>query len=168
MGIWPFARSAARRDAAAVLEAVQNASRRPALYGSGRAPDTLEGRFEMLVLFAALALIRLRNEPGEIAQEFADRLFRLIDSGLREAGVGDLTVPKRMHKLAGDFYGRLEAYAKALSADDRGALEAAIARNAGVSPGFAAELAAIAAATAGRQASLSAAQLAHADSWPAA
>ena len=170
MGIWPFARPAARRDAEAVLEAVSAASRRPGLYGPGRAPDTLDGRFELLTLFASLAMIRLRKEPkaDALAQHFTDNLFGLIDAGLREAGVGDTTVPKRMRKLAGDFYGRLEAYAGPVEAGDKPVLAAAIVRNMGVEPDFAATLAGIAVATLARQSELPVAQLALNDSWPAA
>lgn len=170
MGIWPFARSAARLDAEAVLDAVTAASRRPWLYGPGQAPDTLEGRFELLTLFASLAMIRLRKEPQSeaLAQHFTDKLFRLIDAGLREAGVGDTSVPKRMRKMAGDFYGRLEAYAGPVEASDRPVLEAAIVRNMAVAPEFATTLAGIAVATLARQAELPVAQLALNDSWPAA
>ncbi|MEZ6021914.1 MAG: ubiquinol-cytochrome C chaperone family protein [Hyphomonadaceae bacterium] len=57
-----------------------------------------------------------------MAQAFTDTLFRFFDAGLREAGVGDLTVPKRMHKLAASFYGRLNAYVAAIEAEDRPAL----------------------------------------------
>ena len=116
MSIWPFRRNEAQGGAQRLLEAVARESRRPEFYGPGRVPDTLQGRFELLTLHAALALVRLKASPEaqKLAQNFTDLLFRHIDAGLREAGVGDLTVPKRMRKLAGDFYGRLEAYAAAL------------------------------------------------------
>lgn len=48
---------------------------------------------------------------------------------MRELGIGDQGVPKRMKKFAGMFYGRLEAYAAALDASDATALAAALARN---------------------------------------
>ncbi len=170
MGIWPFTRSVASRDAEGVLAAVSAVSRQPGLYGPQRAPDSMDGRFEMLTLFATLALFRLQNEPGAdaLAQHFTDQLFGLIDSGLREAGVGDTGVPKRMRKLAGDFYGRLAAYAGALEAGDRSVLAAAIQRNAGVDAGFAADLAEIAVAIAERQKGRAPKQLAQPDSWIAA
>jgi cytochrome b pre-mRNA-processing protein 3 len=116
MAIWPFQPSRADRDAQRLLAAVMQASRRPALFAPGRIADTLEGRFEAVALYGALALIRLRADPGAAAlgQEFTDRLFRALDSGLREAGVGDLVVPKRMRALAGAFYGRLDAYGAAI------------------------------------------------------
>lgn len=112
-----------------MLSAVTMASREPGLFGEGKVPDTLEGRFELVTLHAALALMRLRAEPDSapLAQAFADRLFSQFDAGLREAGVGDTAVPKRMHRMAGAFYGRVEAYAAALG--DPAALESALARN---------------------------------------
>jgi cytochrome b pre-mRNA-processing protein 3 len=130
MRIWPFRRSRVRADAQRLLEAVQAAGRRPALFGAGGAADTLKGRFEMMALSAALALIRLRAEPQAqpLAQAFTDALFRHFDAGLREHGVGDTSVPKRMHKLAGDFYGRLEAYGAAITAGDADTLAAALVR----------------------------------------
>ncbi|MES1158938.1 MAG: ubiquinol-cytochrome C chaperone family protein, partial [Terricaulis silvestris] len=78
------------------------------------------------------ALLRLGDEAGlaPLAQEFTDVLFRHFDAGLREAAVGDLAVPRRMRRIAGSFYGRLEAYSKGLAAVDNSELAAAISRNA--------------------------------------
>jgi cytochrome b pre-mRNA-processing protein 3 len=92
---------------------------------------------------AGLALLRLGAEPeaAPLAQAFTDTLFRHFDAGLREDGVGDTSVPKRMRKLAGDFYGRLEAYSRAITDRDAAALAAALVRNAGVSEDFAGRLA---------------------------
>lgn len=130
MSAWPFSPSRASQDAERLLVQVTNASRDPALFGEGRAPDTLEGRFELVALHAALALLRLRKAPEAepLAQAFVDALFRHLDSGLREEGVGDLAVPKRMHRLASVFYGRADAYAEALAANAT-ALQAVLTRN---------------------------------------
>lgn len=131
MGIWPFRRSRAQIDAERLLDAVTAVGRNPALFRAGRVPDTLEGRFEAMTLFSALALVRLQREPDlePLAQAFTDKLFRHFDAGLREAGTSDTAVSKRMHKLASFFYGRLEAYAAALQSGDASALGEAIARN---------------------------------------
>lgn len=128
-----FSGGKAGRAADDLLYAVSEAARRPALYGEEGAPDTLEGRLEMLMLHGCLALIRLKNEPGgkALAQRFADKLFRHIDAGLREAGVGDLSVPRRMRQVASQFYGRLDAYAAALALNEEAALAAVLARNVG-------------------------------------
>jgi cytochrome b pre-mRNA-processing protein 3 len=131
MAIWPLQPSRASQDGARLLEAVTEASRRPALFAAGRIPDTLEGRFEALALYGVLAMIRLNADDGAapLAQTFADRFFRAVDAGLRESGVGDTAVPKRMQKLASAYYGRLEAYGGAIAAGDAAALAAALGRN---------------------------------------
>ena len=168
MPIWPFQRSRADDDAERLLAAVTEASRRPAFFGEGRIPDTLEGRFELVTVHGALALIRLQKEPASrpLAQAFADQLFSTFDAGLREAAIGDTAVPKRMHKLAGDFYGRLEAYSAALEAPGR--LEEAIARNIWRLPShpFAAALAAHVAKTAQAQADTPISAMFAVEGWP--
>lgn len=124
-----FGKSAANEAARRILSAVTQAARAHDLYGEGRAPDTLDGRFEVLTAFAAVALLRLKAPPAaeRVAQEFTDILFRYLDAGLREAGVGDLSVAKRMKALAGRFYGRLAAYEAGLAG--QGGLAEALARN---------------------------------------
>ena len=124
-----FGKSAAIEAADRILLAVSMAARAPDLYGEGGAPDTLTGRFELLTVFATIALLRLRSAPeaDSVGQLFTDRLFRHFDAGLRESGVGDLSVAKRMKALAGAFYGRLGAYDAALG--DEPALAAALSRN---------------------------------------
>jgi cytochrome b pre-mRNA-processing protein 3 len=100
------------------------------------APDTLVGRFEILALNAGLALTRLSQapQPGpEVAQALADAIFSHFDDALREIGISDVGVPKKMNKLAGAFMGRGAAYAQAFEqgeADQSGKeLAAALARN---------------------------------------
>jgi cytochrome b pre-mRNA-processing protein 3 len=171
MPIWPFKRSRASIDAERLLSAVQAASRRLTLFGDGRIPDTLEGRFEALTLHGALALIRIRAEPGAVplAQDFTDMLFRHFDAGLREAGVGDLTVPKKMRVLASSFFGRLNAYSEALTAKDETAVAGALERNVLGVDGhpFATSLARHALATADTQSAAPLEALFDAEGWPA-
>lgn len=127
----PFARARAFAEAQSIHDRVVEVSRGESLYGPDRAPDTLQGRLELLTVHAALCFLRLQAEPEAraVAQSFADILFRGFDAGLREAGVGDLTVPKKMRGIAKRFYGRLEAYAAALAPDAAPeALEEALAR----------------------------------------
>ncbi len=130
MGL-PFWKRSAGRDGAALLARVIEVSRRPEFFGEGKVPDTLEGRFELLALNAGLAQRRLHaaGDCARLAQAFTDQLFSHLDAGLREAGVGDLSVPKRMRAMAGAFYGRVAAYADALNSRDRQALAAALGRN---------------------------------------
>jgi len=171
MAFWPFRRSRADLDAARLLSAVTTASRNPAFFGAGKVADTLDGRFELMTLNAALALIRLRDDAGltPLAQAFTDQLFRQFDAGLREEGVGDTAVPKRMRRLAGAFYGRLEAYAAAIGARDQAALADALSRNAlaAEAHAFAVSLAAYALAAASSQAESPVDALFSAAGWPA-
>ncbi len=114
-----------------LYEDVVAAVRRPAFYAVLGVPDTFEGRFDLLTLHAGLVLRRLNEAepPGPaVAQDLVDLVFRHLDEGLREAGVGDLAVPKRMKKLAEAFLGRSASYAAALDAGD-GSLAAALSRN---------------------------------------
>jgi len=131
MPIWPFRRSRAVEDAERLLAGVTGASRRAVFYGPGRVPDTLDGRFQVMALNGSVALLRLQADPAlsPLAQAFTDALFSQFDAGLREAGVSDTSVPKRMHALAGEFYGRLQAYGAAIAAADAPALVTAIGRN---------------------------------------
>ena len=108
------------------------AARHPYLYEALDVPDTVMGRFEMLSAMLILYFRRTRasaTSGQEIAQEIVDAFFEDVDHSIRELGVGDAGVPKRMKKFAGMFYGRLESYAAALDAGDREALAAALRRN---------------------------------------
>ncbi len=108
------------------------AARQPVFYRDMSVPDTVMGRFEMLSAILILYFRRTSksNRSGqEIAQEIIDAFFEDLDHSIRELGVGDVSVPKRMKKLAGMFYGRLESYAKALDEGDAVALAAALERN---------------------------------------
>src|SRR5688572_18605263 len=125
----PEGRAADRLYAALVAQA-----RSPAFYARLGAPDTLEGRFEVYALHLALLVLRLKQAgaPGEaLSQALFDRFVRGLDDGLREAGVGDTGVPKRMKILVQGLYGRLQGYADAFDAlPDEGPLQDVVARTA--------------------------------------
>ncbi len=132
----PFARWRARRANADLIEQIHGkivaAARRPALYVRFGVADSFDGRFEMTALHAGLIMRRLNAIPaigGEMAQDLADCVFSHFDDALREMGVGDVSVPKRMKRLAEAFYGRNKAYAEALEKTDAAALALALARN---------------------------------------
>ncbi len=108
------------------------AARQPYLYEALGVPDTVMGRLEMLSAVMILYFRRTRasaTSGQEIAQQIVDAFFQDIDHSIRELGISDVGVPKRMKKLAGRFYGRLEAYAAALDAFDEAALAQALKRN---------------------------------------
>ncbi len=124
--------------AAALYLRTAELARTPELFEACGIPDTLDGRFDSLSLHAALMIDRLRREPdGEVlAQAFFDAMFRHLDLTLREIGVQDLGVGRRMKIMAEGFHGRALAYRQAL-AGDPALLGEALRRNAygGRSPG---------------------------------
>jgi cytochrome b pre-mRNA-processing protein 3 len=116
----------------ALYEQIVAAARQPRFYAEWAVPDTPLGRFEMVALHMLLVQHRLRDEAGsarEVAQILTDEFFADVDHSLRELGIGDMGVPKRMKRLARMFYGRTKAYGDALDAGDSAALAAALARN---------------------------------------
>jgi cytochrome b pre-mRNA-processing protein 3 len=115
-------------------------AREPAFYSAYGVPDTVEGRFDLIVLHLVLVLAQIGQEAGEqalpsegaaraIGQQLFDTFCRDLDDNLREMGVGDLAVPKKMRSFAEAFYGRQAAYLTALAAADQQELENALARN---------------------------------------
>lgn len=108
------------------------AARQPYLYEHLDVPDTVMGRLEMLSAVMIVYFRRTRasaTSGQEIAQQIVDAFFQDIDHSIRELGISDVGVPKRMKKLAARFYGRLESYAAALDAGDETALAQALKRN---------------------------------------
>ena len=113
-------------------DALTRAARNPVFFEDMNVPDTVMGRFEMLSI-ALILYFRRTASAGDkvkaIAQEVVEAFFEDLDHSMRELGIGDNGVPKRMKKLAGMFYGRLDSYARALESSDPDALEAALRRN---------------------------------------
>jgi cytochrome b pre-mRNA-processing protein 3 len=115
-----------------LYEQIVAAARQPAFYSDWGVADTPLGRFEMLSLHMFLFLHRTRRDAaplGDLAQQITDDFFTDVDHSLRELGIGDLGVPKRMKKLAKMFYGRAMAYGEAVDAKDAAALAEALRRN---------------------------------------
>ncbi|MFQ3361299.1 MAG: ubiquinol-cytochrome C chaperone family protein [Alphaproteobacteria bacterium] len=83
-------------------------SRNEKLYIKFKVPDTIDGRYEMLMVNIILIIRRLKKDKNDdLAQLILDLMFSDIDQALRESGVGDLSVPKRMKKIGEAFYGRI-------------------------------------------------------------
>ena len=106
-------------------------ARSPVFYAAYGVPDTVEGRFELIVLHLVLFLNRLGRDgaAARIGQQVFDVFCRDLDDNLREMGIGDLAVPRKMRRFGEAFYGRQETYRAALAAADKRALEKALARN---------------------------------------
>ena len=124
--------------APAVYDGIVAASRAPGLYADLGVPDTVSGRFEMVVLHVFLVVHRLRDggsPENALGQLVFDTFCNEMDRSLRELGVGDLGVPKRMRQVGQAFYGRTQAYAEAIAGNDKAGLAAALARNIFKTPG---------------------------------
>jgi cytochrome b pre-mRNA-processing protein 3 len=93
-------------------------ARLPLFYQEFGVPDTLEGRYLVLSLNLFVVLHRLKREGGEdavLSQEIADRFKEDMETVLREVGVSDLSIPKKMRGLAASSAALLQAYEKALA-----------------------------------------------------
>ncbi|WP_085902241.1 ubiquinol-cytochrome C chaperone family protein [Kiloniella majae] len=106
-------------------------ARQKEFYENHSVPDSLDGRFDMITLHMFLVLHRLKAEK-ETTETFSQKLFDLMfydmDLSLREMGVGDVGVGKRVKAMLQGFYGRLAAYEKSLLQGER-SLEGALERN---------------------------------------
>lgn len=111
--------------AAAVAQA-----RRPEFYRDTEVPDSLDGRFDLVALHVFLVLRRLKAE-GKPARELGQAVFDVfvadMDQSLREMGVGDLGVGRRVKAMAQGLYGRVAAYEAGLESEAR--LAAVLRRN---------------------------------------
>jgi cytochrome b pre-mRNA-processing protein 3 len=127
-----FRRRSQGRTIRALYGAVVAQARSAAFYVDYGVPDTVEGRFDLIVLHLVLLLRRLGQNDDlrrSLGQDLFDQFCRDLDANLREMGVGDLAVPKKMQRFAEAFYGRQAAYLEALAAADRQDLESALGRN---------------------------------------
>ena len=120
MGLLDFLKP--RDKTASVHEAylsIVKQARRPELYTTGGAPDNFDGRFDMMAMHVHLVLRRLRAQGmgrSDIGQDLFDLFFKDMDQAMREAGVGDMGVGKKVQKMVEAFYGRATAYDEVLDA----------------------------------------------------
>src|SRR6266700_4775253 len=133
--LWPFnhfrkPRMPPRGTIEAIYGMIVTQAREPLFYRDLGVADTVNGRFDLLILHLWMVLRRLRPMEGGagVSQALFDRFCADMDANLREMGVGDLTVPKRMQAYGEAFYGRAAAYDLALT-DGREALAQALCRN---------------------------------------
>lgn len=120
----------ARREADALYSAVARAARHPAFFTRLGVPDSVEGRFEVLVLHLVPLVRRLSHgadADAELARDVVESFVAELDHSLRDLGVGDMKVPKSVQGLFNAYGGRLASYT--LAAGERDALAGAVARN---------------------------------------
>jgi cytochrome b pre-mRNA-processing protein 3 len=133
MGFFSYIFGARHERAGFMLynEAVR-AARDPVWFEALGVPDTLDGRFDLVGLFAALLIRRLRALPPPgpaLAQAVFDAMFADMDFNLRELGVSDMSIGRRMRAMWEGFHGRALAYEAPLAAADAATLAEALARN---------------------------------------
>jgi cytochrome b pre-mRNA-processing protein 3 len=133
--LWPFnhfrkARLAPRGTIETIYGMIVTQAREPQFYRDLGVPDTVNGRFDLILLHLWMVLRHLRavENSAELSQALFDRFCEDMDANLREMGTGDLAVPKKMQALGEAFYGRAAAYDMAMT-DGSEALAEAICRN---------------------------------------
>lgn len=133
--LWPFnhfrkPRLAPRGTIEAIYGMIVTQAREPLFYRDLGVPDTVNGRFDLLLVHLWLVLRRLKSVDGgkELSQALFDHFCADMDDNLRELGVSDLKVPKRMQAFGEAFYGRTAAYDLALT-DGSEALAQALCKN---------------------------------------
>ncbi len=121
----PFIRLRRRRSETSNSEKLYGAivaqTRLPVFYRDLGVPDNLEGRFGLLSLHLFTLLHRLKREGADglaLAQHLVDRFSQDMETVLRELGVSDVRIPKRMRNLAAAARGQLEAYDEAFAAGE--------------------------------------------------
>jgi cytochrome b pre-mRNA-processing protein 3 len=119
--LWPFnhfrkPRAPLRGTIEAIYGMIVTQTREPLFYRDFGVPDTVNGRFDLLVLHLWIVLRRFKpvEDGAPLSQALFDRFCEDMDANLREMGVGDITVPKRMRAFGEAFYGRVAAYDLAL------------------------------------------------------
>jgi len=115
-----FARPAKPPAHVMAFDALAAQARQPEFFTAGRIPDTTEGRFELLLLHLFIVLYAVRQQPDAVPfkQALFDAAFTALDWNLREIGVGDMTVGKKIKRMAEIFYGRVTQYSAALEAGE--------------------------------------------------
>jgi cytochrome b pre-mRNA-processing protein 3 len=125
---WFRAKSPVHGTATELYGAIVTQARQPGFYAEYRVPDTPEGRYEVLVLHVFLVLDRLKangtSDAHNLAQHLTEVFVEDMDGSMREMGVGDLAVPRKVKKAAAGLFDRSHAYGTALKAPESQPLEA--------------------------------------------
>lgn len=127
-----FKKNTANDAVYAVYGSIVAQSRRPVFYADWKVPDTVTGRFDMISLHVALLFRRLRARKGnerQFAQSVFDLFFADMDRSLREMGVTDMGVPKKIQKMGNLFFGLLAAIDAELEKGNRDGLRQVLVRN---------------------------------------
>lgn len=110
-----------RRDARKIYLRLMEQARNPAFFGAGRVADDFDGRIDMIALHLTLVMERLRDEGEDgnlLNQALFDEMKDDFEVALREEGISDTGVKRRIKPMIGHFYDRLKTYTDALKTDD--------------------------------------------------
>jgi cytochrome b pre-mRNA-processing protein 3 len=122
-----------RRVAASLYGAALVQARQPLFYTGRGLEDTVDSRFELIVLHTFLVWNRIRGEGQDgarLAQAVFDTMFVDMERALRLIGIGDLSIPRHMRRMMRGFKGRALAYKDGLeNPDDPDVLLQALRRN---------------------------------------
>ncbi len=144
--VFGLIRRKASARTASFYEDLTRAARQPVFYAELGVADSVEGRLEMLMLHVGLAVHRLSQEVAgrEMARDLSELFIEDMERSLREIGYDDSGLKRRLKRVLGAFYGRMEAMAAALAADRSETLAETLVRNVyggGADPRHAARLA---------------------------
>lgn len=106
------------KDARIVYRALMAQSRRPEFYGEGAVPDSYDGRIDFLTLHMGIVFDALKahgDTGSKLAQALYDVMIDDFDVALREEGLSDTGVVRRIKPMANLFFERVKAYSDALS-----------------------------------------------------
>jgi cytochrome b pre-mRNA-processing protein 3 len=135
---WLSSKRIAKSSAQTLYGEIVSAARNPIFYRDLGVPDTVEGRFELIAAHLSLVLHRLgqAGAPGAtIARALNESCITDLDDNMREIGISDLSVPRKIKKAAAALYDRHRDILAALSDPNNSALEAVLVRNIGQLPG---------------------------------
>jgi cytochrome b pre-mRNA-processing protein 3 len=126
-----FRRTAQRDTISALYGTIVAQARLPSFYRDYGVADSIDGRFDLILLHLTLVLARLRASPEtqDLAQLLFDWFCKDMDHNLREMGISDLKVPDEMRRMGEAFYGRAQAYETGLAGEGNDALSEAVVRN---------------------------------------
>ena len=128
--VWLFGRgNPAKKAAFRLYDTIGRQARAAVFFERLAVPDTIDGRFDLLLLHVFLALEALKREQrgAALAKELVNVTFAGFDDALRQLGVSDFGMSRRIRAMADAFYGRLESYSNALA--DPAKMRDAILRN---------------------------------------
>lgn len=124
-------RAQERQTVASLYAAIAAQARMPVFYADIGVPDTVDGRFDLLVLHIWMVMHRLDAEPqsGRLKQDLFDAMFGHLDLVVREMGAQDLGVGRRIKLMAEGFHGRASSFREAWLSGDTARVHETLARN---------------------------------------